>query len=120
MISVGERVGAIFREEDDGSVLFLGYGEYVGLKAAPSGVITYGVELHRVGGQAHCIRLDNGDEVYGCECWWGTEEEARKRLEGKVVREVRMPMLRGENRCLYTEEELVEAAERDRWRGGRP
>lgn|GEM_PF-2201305 len=41
------------------------------------------------------IRLDNGDIVYGCECWWGPEEGIRDQLkrlesEGFELREVRI------------------------------
>lgn len=27
-----------------------------------------------------CLELDNGDTVWGMECWWGPEEEIRARL----------------------------------------
>jgi hypothetical protein len=27
-----------------------------------------------------CIRLDSGDEVWGMECWWGSEENVRRQL----------------------------------------
>jgi hypothetical protein len=27
------------------------------------------------------IRLDDGQVVYGCECWWASEEEVLKRVK---------------------------------------
>ena len=30
-----------------------------------------------------CIKLDNGHTVWGCECWWGSEQAILKRL-GKM------------------------------------
>jgi hypothetical protein len=106
---VGDRVGAILGTNDDGSVGFFGYGEYVGYKVPPPGVILFGVEMCRVGHENPCVRLDNGDEVYGCECWWGPEEQVRKQLDGKEVREAKVAEIRERNRAQYTEEELAEA-----------
>ena len=31
------------------------------------------------------IQLDNGHIVWGCECWWGPEEEFKKFAEGKEI-----------------------------------
>ena len=80
----GIRVGALLGTKD-GVVEFLGYGVYEGdFKLPPeAGGFNFGQENPR-------IKLDNGDIVWGCECWWGPEEEFKKKYidtakEVKVV-----------------------------------
>lgn len=72
----GNRVMAILNA-DDTFVNVLGYGEYLGEEIHPE----YQFKTPK-------IVLDNGDIVWGCECWWGNVEEMEKRFfDGK--REVR-------------------------------
>ena len=71
----GQRVGAIFSAKDS-VVQFLGYGEYVGDKIPPANIGGFNLGLPNPK-----IRLDNGEIVWGCECWWGPEEKIRKSLE---------------------------------------
>lgn len=40
------------------------------------------------------IVLDNGDVVWGCECWWGPEERYEQMVAGRQVVERSMPELR--------------------------
>lgn len=63
---VGQRVGA-FLSVDMEEVLMLGYGVYNGEKPTPTDSPLGGLESPQ-------ITLDNGDVVYGYECWW--EDEA--------------------------------------------
>ena len=82
----GCRVGAISHSEDNKIILF-GYGVYQGDKVLtdiekdqrPSGMM--GEMLIEAGIPNPCILLDDGNYVWGCECWWGTEEEVKKQVE---------------------------------------
>lgn len=85
----GDRVLAIYGTEDDGVRIF-GAGVYVGDKVpgedpaipTPVGFIA---ELRPAGVPNPLIKFDSGKYVWGCECWWGPEEQALKQLEGKKV-----------------------------------
>jgi hypothetical protein len=70
----GSRVGAI-RSEEAGTVNFFGYGVYVGRKPCP----------HLDGIHNPKIELDDGGVVWGCESWWGPEEQIRERIEGLTI-----------------------------------
>lgn len=71
----GYRVGAIMGG-DDKSVKFFGYGVYEGDFELPGSVggFNFGQKNPR-------IKLDSGKIVWGCECWWGPEENIKKNLE---------------------------------------
>lgn len=67
------RVGALIGAKD-GTVKFLGYGVYEGDFPLPkeAGGFNFGQSNPR-------ICLDNGDIVYGCECWWGEEKKFKEK-----------------------------------------
>lgn len=81
---VGGRVGA-FLSATDKEVQFLGYGVLEGEFIVPK-------EIHEIL-HAAChanprIKLDNGDIVWGCECYWGPEARVADyvaKLEIKTV-----------------------------------
>ncbi len=76
---IGERVGAI-QSANGIEVHFYGYGIYVGEEVPPDG---FAGEL---GVKNPKILLDNGQIVYGQECWWGSEEKVKKMIgERKIV-----------------------------------
>ena len=84
---VGDRVGAILGA--DGQVVeFLGYGVYQGDLEAPGG--PFGMsqeEFEKETGTRYknpCIKLDNGDTVWGYQCWWGAEEKIKKVIAGAI------------------------------------
>jgi len=66
---VGTRVGAI-AFADGNRVYFLGRGTYVGDRFPPANVNP----ALNMGFPNPKIELDNGDVVWGCECWWGPED----------------------------------------------
>jgi hypothetical protein len=68
---IGDRVGALLKGEGD-TVWLLGYGVYQGYQTPdPSlGVKFFGLDLDHPN---PCIKLDSGQLVFGCECWWGDE-----------------------------------------------
>lgn len=74
------RVGAILGANQD-AVEFLGYGEYVGDEVPPPEINP----LLNVGSPNPKIVLDNGDVVWGCECWWGPEEEIKDSIKDKTI-----------------------------------
>ena len=81
----GERVGAILGSNKDGSVDFLGYGVYEG-DFIPTEAVGFMAEIAtKLEHTNPRIRLDDGQVVYGCECWWGKEDEVKKSLEGHTV-----------------------------------
>ncbi len=80
-MKIGQRAGAILSADTDtDTIQLLGYGVYEG----------YFIPGEEVGGLASMVRecghpnprikLDNGKEVYGCECWWGPEKTIQKRV----------------------------------------
>lgn len=82
--SKGDRVGAVSHTE--GKRLFLyGYGTYLGrvkpseCEEKPIGVI--GEMLVEADSENALIQLDDGSHVWGCECWWGSEELVQKQCE---------------------------------------
>lgn len=77
----GSRVGAILTTEGTRKVHFLGYGTYVG-DEVPKEAVGMLAEMARSFKRTNPkIALDSGKVVYGCECWWGPEDEVRQRLE---------------------------------------
>lgn len=63
----GDRVIAISHSEDDKLFIF-GAGVYVGDEIPPE----LGIPNPK-------IELDNGQVVFGYECWWGSEKEIKKK-----------------------------------------
>jgi len=83
--AIGDRVGVIYREREDGVVEFLGYGTYQGLEIPPPDVGGF-----NFGHPNPKLVLDNGDVTWGCETWWGSEKAVQFQLEGKQVEVVRI------------------------------
>ena len=77
---VGERIGAIFGSNKD-EVKFLGYGIRLEDEIPVKGVTMMGIDMNEIGRTNPTLLLDNGDKVYGCECWWGSEEQVKKTLD---------------------------------------
>lgn len=103
---VGSRVGAIL-DTTVPSCNFFGYGVYEGdfqIDPNAGGMAPAMWEAYndpeivaRLSEEARAavllnprIRLDNGDVVWGCECWWGPEDQVRKRIEGLKIVMVRI------------------------------
>lgn len=80
-MQVGSRVGAI-RNSNESTVYLFGWGVYVG---------------HQLGAPSlgefpnPKIELDGGGVVWGCECWWGSEQRMREAIEGREVVIVPLP-----------------------------
>ena len=80
MTKIGSRIGAIFGANSK-RVEFLGYGTYEGdfMPMEAVGTIAEVLVEQKTGNPR--LRLDSGKVVYGCECWWGEEDEIKERLK---------------------------------------
>jgi hypothetical protein len=76
MSKVGDRIGAILGTTDDKVVRYLGVGTYQGEHIPPEDVGGF-----NMGFPNPKLVLDNGDVVWGCECWWGSESGIKSKLE---------------------------------------
>lgn len=79
MGTIGTRVGAILSGKN-GVVEFLGYGTYVGDHVPEEAIGPMADVLREAGVTNPKIELDSGKVVYGCECWWGGEEQVKNQL----------------------------------------
>lgn len=72
MSEIGDRVGAI-QSAKNNEVKFFGYGIYKGREIPPQNIggLNIGIPNPK-------IELDDGTIVWGCECWWGSEEKVKK------------------------------------------
>lgn len=75
---MGMRVGAV-EKLDKYTVYIYGYGRYMGEDVPPREVSVF---LHDNEIRVAKIMLDNGNVVWGCQCWWGAESMI-KRTVGK-------------------------------------
>lgn len=76
---IGERIGAIlYINEDDCVVSVLGYGTYQGEEKVPQELNPFPFSI-----TTPKLQLDNGDVVWGNECWWGHEDEMKALIESK-------------------------------------
>lgn len=79
MAKIGDRVGAI-QESNDTEIYLYGYGAYTGMTIPPENVGGF-----NMGVPNPTIKLDNGNLVYGCECWWGPEEKIIAATRGRKI-----------------------------------
>lgn len=74
---IGSRIGAILGTSSDGRTLqYLGCGTYQGDHVPPKEIGGFNMGLPNPK-----LVLDNGDIVWGCECWWGSERGIKEQLE---------------------------------------
>lgn len=92
-MEIGTRVGAILGGSNE-EVEFLGYGKYMG-EDIPIEAIGFMADLIRDTKRKNPkIELDSGEVVYGCECWWGSEEKVKSMLKNKKVNNVSIVAIR--------------------------
>lgn len=73
MREIGSRVGAILRADQE-TVHLIGFGVYEGDHVPPKNIYPI---LHLNGITNPKLVMDDGQVVWGCECWWGSEEKTR-------------------------------------------
>lgn len=83
--SEGMRVGAICGTDKEKMIVeVFGFGVYEGDHVAgeddPMPVGWVADMMRDYARPNPKIRLDSGKIVWGCECWWGSEEEIRRKL----------------------------------------
>jgi hypothetical protein len=82
MTKQGDRVAAIM-SADQKEIRWLGEGVYEGEFVPGPEVAGFMADmLRRMGRPNPRIKLDSGQTVYGCECWWGPVEQVRKKFQG--------------------------------------
>ena len=89
--AIGDRVGT-FISMDEKRCKFLGYGVYMGTRPLPpeedpaSPVGSLADFVRSVGHSVPFICLDNGDTVWGCECYWDEEKGIEDMLAEALAR----------------------------------
>jgi hypothetical protein len=81
------RVIAISHSEGN-KVFIFGYGYYVGDEVPTTAGGFMGEMVKESGITNPKIELDNGKVVWGCECWWGDVESAKKMMDDREVVEI--------------------------------
>ena len=84
MSKIGDRVGAILQTTDD-TVELIGYGTYVGDEIPHARVAGMGELLRKAERTNPKIQLDSGQDVFGCECWWGAEAAVKSRIGNRLT-----------------------------------
>lgn len=79
-----KRVGAILSAKEK-TVKFFGYGCYIGDFVPIEAVGVFADVMKEAGYANPKILLDNGQVVYGCECWWGDEDSVKARIEAYIA-----------------------------------
>ena len=74
----------------DGVVDSLGEGYYVGDFPLPDEIVELFQTITYTGTPIPKIELDNGDVVWGCECYWSEADKMRAHFEGAEWRDVRI------------------------------
>jgi len=90
---IGDRVGAI-QSANKEEVRLLGYGTFGGYKVPPLESGGMGAGLHHAGYANPFIKLDSGEEVFGCECWWGPEDKVKEMIGERPVINVTVAEMR--------------------------
>lgn len=76
----GKRVGAI-KSFDKDTLRVFGFGEYIGDEIPPANSIGYSRIMSSGNQKDRKILLDDGNVIYGGECWLFDELEVRKSLK---------------------------------------
>ena len=93
MPKIGDRVGAVLKTTSD-TVELIGYGTYAGDEIPHDKVAFMGGFLREIKRPNPKIQLDSGQNVFGCECWWGPEKEVKKIIGDRSIIGVDIDKLR--------------------------
>ena len=111
------RVGALLGIDGKLKIIqFLGYGEYVGDRVPDVSAAGMLAELARFMLRENPkIKLDSGQIVWGCECWWSPEDEMKEKIleyekQGYIVETVDIEVTREAVRQLNLR---IESAEKN-------
>ena len=53
-------------------------------------ITAFGVSLKEIGLKNSCIKLDNGDIVWECQCWWGPIDKFNEFINGRKINNVKI------------------------------
>lgn len=82
----GEKAGAVISANaETKTVEFAGYGVYRGDEVPPKGIEFMGMDLHELNHTNPRIDLDNGHTIWGCQCWWGSENAIKEKMKAYVL-----------------------------------
>tara|TARA_S200002703_G_C3775790_1_gene238878 strand:- start:189 stop:509 length:321 start_codon:yes stop_codon:yes gene_type:complete len=92
---VGTRVFAVLSANED-EVRLIGCGKYLGdlpISDADENVRLFGMSPQEVSEHAPdlcnpCLEMDDGTIVWGCECWWGPEDNMDEMTKGRKIVDV--------------------------------
>ena len=93
MIPVGSRIGALWTVYKHRATIF-GFGTYQGDEAPPADVYGPMGPADQFPVPVPKLVLDDGTVVWGCECHWTSEQEARSTIAGRKVFRARIEVLR--------------------------
>ena len=80
-MEIGARVGAV-QSADNTTVKLYGYGVYEGEEIPPKEVNEFYAE---VGITNPKMTMDNGNVIWGCQCWWGPEKRIKEMIGDRKV-----------------------------------
>lgn len=91
----GTRIFAVLSADQD-EVRLIGRGEYLGdlpFNTADENVRLFGfapseLEKEVPGHKNPCLKMDDGNIVWGCECWWGPESKLEETIGGRKIVQV--------------------------------
>ncbi len=73
----GDKIFAVTHGDDD-NIYFLGFGVFEGEEIPEEGTVGMMASLLRMREQKNPkLVLDNGDSIWGCECYWGPADQFR-------------------------------------------
>lgn len=90
---IGTRIGAILSGGSK-TVQLIGFGVYAGDEVPPADTGGMGSMLHEAGITNPKLVMDDGQIAWGCECWWGPEDQIRKKIQGLEIIPVNMTAAR--------------------------
>lgn len=80
----GDRIGAVLKSDRD-TIHVIGYGTYEGMHVPDEEVGGFNLGIPNPK-----LVLDDGSVVWGCECWWGSEDQIKDSIAGRTVINVDM------------------------------
>ncbi len=103
---VGERVYAL-RDSDKKQVFLYGVGTYVGDEIPSEEAVGLASMAREMRKPNPTIKLDDGQVVYGGECWWDKETNLEKFVNGRTVVTVKIADERQKQRSAEKAEETL-------------
>jgi len=84
-MKINDRVGAVCSSTEE-TVTIFGFGVYEGnFIPETNDIIVMGMSLKELNIPNPRIKLDNGEIVWGAECWWGDEDEVKEHIQNKKI-----------------------------------